>query len=105
MSTPVFYSSMAAHGQYVPANLVPAYVTAPQRQPAAAMPVAPAGMACSFPRKAVPKRGRSSDTDAASTSDSMDVCRGDDQQRCVFYRKSVAFTSPKRAKAIVESQV
>ncbi|KAJ1890395.1 hypothetical protein LPJ71_007952 [Coemansia sp. S17] len=106
MSNPVFYSSMAAHAQYVPANLVPAYATAPQqRQAAVPDPVAPEPMAYSFERKPVAKRGRASDLDSAS-ADSMDVCgRGEEQQQCVFYRKSMAFVSPKRAKAIVETHV
>ncbi|KAJ2580332.1 hypothetical protein GGH95_002644 [Coemansia sp. RSA 1836] len=106
MSNPVYYSSMAAHAQYVPANLVSAYATAPQqRQGVASGPAAPAPMDYSLERKSVPKRGRASELDSVS-SEAMDVCgRGEDQQRCVFYRKSVKFTSPKRAKHIVEAHV
>ncbi|KAJ2385612.1 hypothetical protein H4S02_004244 [Coemansia sp. RSA 2611] len=98
---------MAAHAQYVPANLVPAYTTAPQqRQSAAPGPVAPAPMAYSFERKPVAKRGRASDLDSAS-ADAMDVCGRSEpqQQQCVYYRKSMTFVSPKRAKTIVETHV
>ncbi|KAJ2817436.1 hypothetical protein FBU31_006230 [Coemansia sp. 'formosensis'] len=97
---------MAAHAQYVPANLAPAYATPPQqRQAAAPVPVAPTPMAYAFERKPVTKRGRASDLDNAP-ADSMDVCgRGEEQQQCVFYRKSMTFISPKRAKPIVETHV
>ncbi|KAJ2745802.1 hypothetical protein GGI20_001857 [Coemansia sp. BCRC 34301] len=105
MSNPVYYSSMAAHAQYVPFSLVPAYATAPPQRRAASGPTAPTPMELSLERKPVPKRGRASDLDSAS-SDLMDVCsRDEDQQRCVFYRKSVKFTSPKRAKTTVEAHV
>ncbi|KAJ2492638.1 hypothetical protein IWW37_001249 [Coemansia sp. RSA 2050] len=97
---------MAAHAQYVPANLAFAYATAPQqRQSAAQGPVAPAPMAYSFERKPVAKRGRASDLDSVS-ADAMDVCgRGEQQQQCVYYRKSMTFVSPKRAKTVVETHV
>ncbi|KAJ2900416.1 hypothetical protein IWW38_000469 [Coemansia aciculifera] len=107
MSNQVYYSSMAAHAQYVPANLVPAYVTAAPQQHQAAVSgsTAPMPMDCSLERKPVPKRGRASDAENAPT-DAMEVCgRSEDQQRCVFYRKSVKYTSPKRTKTTVETHV
>ncbi|KAJ1958249.1 hypothetical protein EC988_000414 [Linderina pennispora] len=89
-----FYPSMASHTHFVPANFEPAYARAQPIKPAASP-----RMSIAFERKFVAKRGRSSDADMSNAFDSFG-----DHQRCVYLRKTVMFTGPKRIKA-VQSEV
>ncbi|KAJ1647130.1 hypothetical protein J3B02_001807 [Coemansia erecta] len=112
MNGNMHFPSMAAHSLYVAPSL------APQTQPntnmgmsqpplSAAMPgmhANPSAAPIRSERTFVPKRGRSSDM--SESSDSMDHDGPvEEQQRCIYYRKSIAFISAKRAKAVVETQV
>ncbi|KAJ2378102.1 hypothetical protein IW150_001000 [Coemansia sp. RSA 2607] len=121
MSASTQYSSMAAHSLYVAPSVVQPVrsVNVALRQPptvAASVPSAasaqsammhanPSGSAPVFGgRQNMPKRGRSSD--ATESTDAMDHDgAAEEQQRCIYYRKSIVFTSAKRAKAMVETQV
>ncbi|KAJ1722019.1 hypothetical protein LPJ53_003514 [Coemansia erecta] len=121
MSGSTQYSSMAAHSLYIAPSVVQPMrsVNVALRQPLAVATAAPfaapaqSAMMHANPSGNTPvfggmqnmtKRGRSSD--AAESPDAMDQDdHVEDQQRCIYYRKSIVFTSAKRAKAMVETQV
>ncbi|KAJ2610330.1 hypothetical protein H4S08_003664 [Coemansia sp. RSA 1365] len=92
-----FYPSMAAHCHTLPTNIVSENALSQQQQQKQSVPaVGSNGMAVSFERKYVPKRGRGSDDAEAAV--------GNESGRCTYYRNSVVAISPKRTKAI-ESQI
>ncbi|KAJ1802491.1 hypothetical protein LPJ75_006170 [Coemansia sp. RSA 2598] len=116
MNGNMHFPSMAAHSLYIAPSLSSS--SSPSSSSAAQVRNANTGMAqmpvpmhanpsaaapIRFERAFAPKRGRSSDI--PESSDSMDHDGSlDAQQRCIYYRRSIAFISAKRAKA-VDTQV
>ncbi|KAJ2236291.1 hypothetical protein H4R99_004739 [Coemansia sp. RSA 1722] len=113
MNDNTHFPSMAAHSLYLAPSLAlqtrNANAGMPRPPACAVVPSMHDNLSAAAPirfeRILVPKRGRSSDM-PESSDDSMDHDGlVEEHQRCIYYRNSRVFTNPKRAKAVVETQV